>query len=114
VVNNLVHIKWIKPYFYRDETPEDPEVMDTEDVEVKTTELNAPQAVHKEVLVHPVEKKEETKRRPGRPRRNMEPTAMVPADINDVMESPANGETGETANYESAVVTTAAEVLEGN
>jgi len=113
VVNNLVHINRIKPYFYRDETPEDPEVMNRKDVEMKTTEPNAQQAVDKEVLVHTVEKKEGTKRRPGRSIRNTEPTAMVPADIDDVIESPADGVAGETAKYESATVTTATEVAEG-
>jgi len=96
VVNNLVDINRIKPYFFRDETPEDPEVMDTEDVEVKITEPSE-QAVHNEVVAHPVEKKERTKRRPGRPRLNTEPTVVVPADIDDVIESPADGVAGETA-----------------
>jgi len=113
VVNNLVHINRIKPYFYRDETPEDPEGMDTADVEEKAPKPSAQQSVPKEVLAHPVEKKGGTKRRPGRPRRNTKPTAMVPADIDDVFESPADGVAGETRKYESAAVTTASDVAEG-
>jgi len=53
------------------------------------------------------------KRRLGCPRRNTEPTAMVLADIDDVMESPADEVAGETTMYESGAVTTTAEVAEG-
>jgi len=31
-VNSLVHINWIKPYFYRDEIPDDPNKFDIEDL----------------------------------------------------------------------------------
>jgi len=111
VVSSLVYINRIKPYFYRDEFPGDSEAMEAREVEMKTTEPNAQQSAHKKVLEQPVEKKEGTKRRSGRPRRNTEPTGVVFADIEDVRESPSDGVAEETARCESKAMIIAAVVV---
>jgi len=71
-VNNLVHINWIKLYFYRDEIPDDPSTLDNKGaVELEDTLIEVPEP---EKVALP---QKTTSKKRGRPRGSVKTKKVV-------------------------------------